>query len=161
MPSIFPILGWLLAGLCGGVLLLAAAWDATTLTIPNRLVLLLAAGGLAAQGLGTAGPSAALLALLTAAGILTAGAALFFAGLWGAGDAKLLAAVALWVGPAGIGGVLLRTALIGGVLALVVLAWHRWRQPSGEPGAEARVPYGVAIAFGALPHCLVMVGGLG
>ena len=37
-------------------------------------------------------------------------------------------------------------SVAGGVLTLAILGWHRMRKREGRP----EIPYGVAIAFGAL-----------
>ncbi len=87
---------------------------------------------------------------------LAGGFILFALGTFGGGDAKMLAAVSLWAGPQHELIVLFVIALAGGVLALAVLLFRRfplaarlaaWKQMhSGEKG----IPYGVAIAAGAL-----------
>jgi len=64
----------------------------------------------------------------------------------GGGDVKLAAALALWFSPQSTVKFLVVTSLAGGVLTLGVLALHRARRREGRP----EVPYGVAIAFGAL-----------
>ena len=85
----------------------------------------------------------------------------FFARGWiGGGDAKLFAAVALWLGWSALLPFLAVTALAGGGLALSLLVmrsgWFRpvtigfrgWIGRLATPGEN--VPYGVAIAIGAL-----------
>jgi prepilin peptidase CpaA len=66
--------------------------------------------------------------------------------MMGGGDVKLAAALALWFPPASTIKFLVLMSLAGGVLTLVVLAFHRARRREGRP----EIPYGVAIAFGAL-----------
>jgi len=86
--------------------------------------------------------------------------AMFAAGWIGGGDAKLFAAVTLWLGWPACASFLMITALAGGALALLLLNVRAtWLKPylAGAPPwldkltttGEA-VPYGVAIAFGAL-----------
>ena len=70
----------------------------------------------------------------------------FYAGMMGGGDVKLAAAIALWFSPFTTLRFLVLTSLAGGVLTLIVLGWHRARKREGRP----EIPYGVAIAFGAL-----------
>jgi prepilin peptidase CpaA len=111
-------------------------------------------------------------------GLLGAGFALVLSfpmvalGALGAGDAKLLTAVGAFVGPGGLMSGVLYGALAGGVLALVstirrgtlipvllnslnliihtiTLGRHGERMGLDTPGAHS-VPYGVAIAAGAL-----------
>jgi prepilin peptidase CpaA len=84
----------------------------------------------------------------------------FALGWAGGGDTKLLAAVALWLGWPGAATMLFGTTLAGGALAMallslrapalrhVVLSGPRWMIRLAEPGEG--VPYGVAIAVGAL-----------
>lgn len=150
----------------------AASWDLATHRIPNVLTvsgLLVALMLRAIQGPSplAAGFAAAFLALLLSVPLVLAG------GL-GGGDAKLLAASAAFVGLAALPMMLLVTAIVGGGLGLAVAARRRalgdtfahcrvllaWIVPVGPgaarpprtlrtPGALA-VPYGVAIAAGAL-----------
>jgi len=91
--------------------------------------------------------------------VFLAGLGLFAAGLVGGGDVKLLSATALWAGSGLVLRELLVMGLAGGILAaLVWLLQIARRYRSGglaqillfEPGAaQAKVPYGVAIAAGA------------
>jgi prepilin peptidase CpaA len=76
---------------------------------------------------------------------------LFFAGAFylnvmGGGDVKLAGALALWFTPYDTLRLLVIMSLAGGLLTLVVLGLHRARQKTGRP----EVPYGVAIAVGAM-----------
>lgn len=107
------------------------------------------------------------LALLVGAGM--------FALRWiGGGDAKLMAAACLWLGLTGSGMFLLWTGVVGGVfcLALLFARFHARPYLAGAPGWIAQlmepkgdIPYGVAIAAGALlawpesPLMLRFVGG--
>ena len=88
---------------------------------------------------------------------VVAAATVFFGLLWqaghwlgrrliGGGDVKLLIALALWLPPIAYLNMLLVMSLVGALLAIVVLAANRDRQAR----LTARVPYGVAIAAGAL-----------
>ncbi|HTH61595.1 MAG TPA: prepilin peptidase [Paraburkholderia sp.] len=91
---------------------------------------------------------------------LAAGTALFAAGMLGGGDVKFAAAVFLWAGakfalPAF---VLISVAGLAVTLVAVTAGWLVRVAPSGamarvaSPWAATRgVPYGVAIALGALP----------
>jgi len=147
--SVFPVL-----------VIVAALKDATTYTIPNWISagLILAfvpaalALGLPLETLG--------LQLAIGAAALVAGMAMFALGWIGGGDAKLFAAAALWIGwPASIT-FLLVTGLGGGVLAVGLLSLRspylrgltsigpNWFNRLATPGEN--VPYGVAIAVGAL-----------
>jgi prepilin peptidase CpaA len=136
----------------------AAAADLLTMTIPNRLSLgLLAAFAVIAPIAGLAW-QAILIHLAVGSGMLLLGIALFAFGVVGGGDAKLLAAASLWLGLEPLVPFLGYVGLFGGVLALAVLAYRS--VPAGArplPGWALRlhtkgggVPYGVAIAAGAL-----------
>jgi prepilin peptidase CpaA len=142
------------------LVLTAAARDAISFTIPNWISLALLAlfpvAGLAAGvPLGALGLHAGI-----GAAALVAGMAMFALRWIGGGDAKLMAAVALWLGWPAITTFLLVAAMAGGALALallslrapalrvVVLGGPRWVSRLAQPGEG--VPYGVAIAVGAL-----------
>ncbi|WP_294120315.1 prepilin peptidase [Sphingomonas sp.] len=76
---------------------------------------------------------------------------LFFAGAFylnvmGGGDVKLAGALALWFTPYDTLRLIVIMSIVGGLLTLVVLGIHRARRKEGRP----EVPYGVAIAAGAL-----------
>jgi prepilin peptidase CpaA len=91
--------------------------------------------------------------------VFAATAGLFAAGLFGGGDAKLMPAVALWLGPAAVGPFVMATAVTGGILAVAFLVLRRLPVPTTAAGRpwvarlmspEEGIPYGVAIAAGAL-----------
>lgn len=142
------------------LVIVGALKDATSYTIPNWVSLgLIAVFPLAALASGV--PLAGI-GLHVAVGFaaLVAGMAMFAMRWIGGGDAKLFAAAALWVGFPAIGTFLIATCLAGGVVVGGLLAlrsiWMRplvvtgpsWVLRLAEPN-EA-VPYGVAIAVGAL-----------
>jgi len=142
------------------LVIIAALTDATSFTIPNRISLLLLAVYLPAS-LALGRPLTAMgLDLAVGLAALVAGMAMFAAGWIGGGDAKLFAACALWLGPSGAPVFLLVTALAGGGLAVLLLnvrsasarTYLVAAPPSlarlATPGGD--VPYGVAIAAGAL-----------
>lgn len=151
------------------LVILAALSDARTRRIPNVLTIGGLALALALRGLAGGGP---LMYGLAGAGLaLLAVFPLLLVGAMGGGDAKLLIAVGAFLGPGRLLLALALTALAGGVLALALLVRRRVILPvllrtrefvvycatlgkSGElpPQAEGavRVPYGLAIAFGAL-----------
>ncbi|WP_028220276.1 A24 family peptidase [Paraburkholderia oxyphila] len=88
------------------------------------------------------------------------GTLLFAAGMLGGGDVKFAAAVFLWAGVKFAMAAFILISLAGLIVALVALGagWLARRAPAGalagiaSPWAAARgVPYGVAIAIGALP----------
>lgn len=137
----------------------AAVQDAATLTIRNRLVLILAGvyvvfAPLAGFGLVEMGQ-----ALGTGALVLVATFTLFALGLIGGGDAKLAAATAIWLGPEGTLVFLIYTMLIGGGLALALIVFRTvplpatlygqaWVARLQMPGTG--IPYALAMAPAAL-----------
>jgi prepilin peptidase CpaA len=145
--------------LVGAVMIAGAVYDATTLTIPNWISLvLLALFPLIAVVAGLSWTEAGIHFGVGLAALL-AGMGLFAAGIIGGGDAKLFAAVTLYVGAAAFGPFLLAVAVAGGVLALALLALRRaalsitsdrLRAISHLAQRGAGIPYGVAIVGGAL-----------
>ena len=138
---------YLLLGLLGLLLLVAAVIDVRTFTISNRLnaaVALLAPVYWWSIGLPLWPDAAIQVGIALAVFVLLAGA--FYAGMMGGGDVKLAAALALWFSPASTLKFLVLMSIAGGVLTLVVLGVHRFRKKPGRP----EIPYGVAIAFGGL-----------
>ena len=139
------------------LLALAAGWDLASYTIPNALPLaLLAVFILFVLVTGMTGSA---FAWHLAAGLagFAVGFALFAFGFIGGGDAKLFATVALWFGFADLGSYALVASVLGGALTLALLALRRLPLPlAGQPwlvrlhDARSGVPYGVALAAGAL-----------
>jgi len=129
------------------MLVVAAVIDMRTFTISNRLNAAVAMGAPLYWLSIALTPWPGMAIQLAAGGIvfaLLAGA--FYAGMMGGGDVKLAAALALWFSPGGTIKFLVLMSLAGGVLTLGLVAWHRAKQREGRP----QVPYGVAIAIGAL-----------
>jgi prepilin peptidase CpaA len=90
---------------------------------------------------------------------LFAGMALFAAGWIGGGDAKLFAAALLWLGFDALLDYALAVSILGGALTLVLIALRRYPLPvlfmkqswiARLCDHEAGVPYGIALALGAL-----------
>lgn len=151
--------------LCASILALAALRDLERRSIPNAVTGALLASGLLAQAL-LFGARAALAA---AGAALVAGAvhALPWSfRLVGGGDVKLAAGAAAWAGLDRLLVFLLATALLGGVVS-VAAAVHGLRARPRTPLTRAAgprlalahvrgipVPYGVAIAAGALAALL-------
>jgi prepilin peptidase CpaA len=128
-------------------LVVAAVIDVRTFTISNRLNAAVAAGAPLYWLSISLSPWPGVAIQLAAGAIvfvLLAGA--FFAGMMGGGDVKLASALALWFSPAGTVKFLVLMSVAGGVLTLGILGWHRMQSREGRP----EIPYGVAIAFGAL-----------
>jgi prepilin peptidase CpaA len=154
------------------LLLVAAVVDIRERRIPNVLVAVLLLSGFAFS-LTQRPLGEGLLASLLGGAL---GFALFIPfwplGLIGAGDVKLFAAAGVWLGPSATWGAALAAALAGGVLAIFTLVRSRQlggalrriglavasrsaailtpppEQVTERPGGH--VPYGVAIAIGAL-----------
>jgi prepilin peptidase CpaA len=152
------------------VLTVAAVSDLKTRRIPNALTLGALLAGLCLQ---TVQGSGALLAGLAGAGLAALVALPFFAlGALGGGDAKLLIAVGAFFGPARLPGALLVIALLGGVMAVIdamrrgvlgpvllsclqlLKTWGTLGRAGSAPAIDTAgamtIPYGVAIAAGAL-----------
>ena len=137
----------------------AAASDLFTMTIPNRVSLLLVAGFVVLAGLG--GMPLAQFGMHAAAGltVLVAAFTCFALGWIGGGDAKVAAAVGLWFGFAPLTNYLIYASLIGGVLTLLLLEFRRWPLPYALGSQDwllrlhhrdTGIPYGIALALGAL-----------
>ena len=150
----------LLAFVFPALLLVAAAYDVTSYTIPNWISAALALAffpvalfaGLPVTQIG----ASALVGVV----VLMVGIGAFAMRWIGGGDAKLLAASTLWMGWPPVVNFVLYTALAGGALAVLLLSLRSMgfgvvaaRGPSWmgklleEKGAA---PYGLAIAVGAL-----------
>src|SRR4051812_3749995 len=144
-----------LLGLLAILLIVAAVVDVRTYTISNGLnaaVALLAPVFWWSTGL-PLWPDAAI-QIGVALGIFALLAITFYMGMMGGGDVKLAAAIALWFPPATSLRFLVFMSLAGGLLTIIVLLVHRIRGKApiveGEKAARVEVPYGVAIAAGAL-----------
>jgi prepilin peptidase CpaA len=101
--------------------------------------------------------------LAAGAVVFAAGLLMFQFGALGGGDVKLLTAAALWVGMQGLLPLVVTVGLAGGALVLMLLflrrnlmplvAWASPRVPQSWPRVFTpgeKVPYGVAIAIGAV-----------
>lgn len=134
----------------------AGAWlDWRHRLLPNWLCGIAGAAGLVAALLGPGGGpvwSHAVHALIA----LLVGMALFAGGVIGGGDAKFYAALALWFPLDDSFRLLLLVSLAGLILMLVMwgLIWRR--EPEGAGRLARSVPYGVAIAAGAVIQSLFM-----
>jgi len=148
----------------------AASSDLLTMTIPNRVSLIMI-GGFIVLAL-AAGMSVEQLALHAAAGLSVLCIAFgFFARGWiGGGDAKLAAVTALWFGFEHLLDYALYGSIFGGVLTLLLLQYRAFPLPAilvGRTWAErlhqpnGGVPYGIALAAAAMviyPNTIWMQG---
>lgn len=139
--------------------ILAAFTDLFTMTIPNRISLVLIAAFLALAPF--SGITLPQFGWHVAAGaiVLAVTFGLFIAGIIGGGDAKLVSAVALWVGMDHLLPYLLVASLFGGALTLGLLTFRKmplpldwnnlgWLSRLHDP--KGKIPYGIALAAGAL-----------
>jgi prepilin peptidase CpaA len=137
----------------------AAASDLITMTISNRVSLALAAGFLVLAIASGMGAYDILMHIGAGAAVLMVAFGCFAMGWVGGGDAKVVSAAALWFGFAHLMNYLLYASLFGGALTLLLLQFRQWPLPvsfAGQPwlaklhAKETRVPYGIALAIGAL-----------
>jgi prepilin peptidase CpaA len=138
-----------LAALLAIALLAGALEDAIRLRISNVTCLAVIAGAvfvMARQGF----PLALWQNASVFFAILVLGTLAFSRNLLGGGDVKLLAATGLWVGFATAPWLLAAIFLAGGAVAILYLAVRLFRGVRPKEGKGGYVPYGVAIAAGAL-----------
>lgn len=141
------------------VMAYSAFSDLFTMTIPNRVSLLLIAAFVALALL--TGMPLKTFGLHIGAGlvVLTVTFTMFALGWIGGGDAKLAAAIGLWCGFGVLLDYLLIASVLGGLLTLVILYWRT----SNLPGFALKVmwifrlhhhktgiPYGIALAAAGL-----------
>jgi len=137
----------------------AASSDLLTMTIANRVSLILMAGFLLLAVL--IGMSAAdmLAHAGAAAAVLVVAFVCFTRGWIGGGDAKLAAATVLWFGLGHLADYLVYASLLGGALTLMLIQFRTLPMPQllvGQAWAErlhrpdSGVPYGIALAVAAL-----------
>lgn len=157
------------------LLAMACVTDVRARRIPNRLVAVIAVAGLVFSGVAVGGWLAVGKSLLGVALGFGIWIVFYAIGVLGAGDVKLAAAAGAWLGVGGIWRASLVAAVAGGALAVFMLARERRMRetvgriglsvstgslallrtgPDGEPtSGPARgrpMPYGVALAIGAL-----------
>jgi prepilin peptidase CpaA len=137
----------------------AASSDLLTMTISNRLSLILAGGFfLLAFATGMSLPAVGM-HVGAAALVLLFGFVFYSRGWVGGGDAKLAAATALWFGFGHLLDYLIYASLLGGALTVLLLQLRRWPLPGPlakqnwlqrlhEP--HGGIPYGIALAAAAL-----------
>jgi prepilin peptidase CpaA len=137
----------------------AAASDLFTMTISNRVSILLAAAFLLLAVATGMGPYDILSHLGAGTLVLLIAFGCFSMGWVGGGDAKVAAVAALWFGFGHLLNYLLYASLFGGVLTIVLLQMRQWPLPYALTGQtwllrlhakESGIPYGVALAIGAL-----------
>ncbi len=139
-------------------LIIAALKDASSMTIPNWISLVLIAGFILTvpftwQGFPELGTH-----LAVGSVFFLAGFAMFAFGWLGGGDAKLMAATALWLTWPDALNFIVYTAMFGGALALFLLVGRQfipvrlmtmqWMLTMFRD--ETKMPYGLAIAAGGM-----------
>jgi prepilin peptidase CpaA len=137
----------------------AASSDLLTMTISNRVSLILAAGFFVLAVM-TGMPLGEIGTHFGASAIVLCVSFVFFARGWiGGGDAKLAAAIALWLGFDQLLNYLICASLFGGLLTLAVMRFRLMPLPALLADQEwakrlhrmdAGVPYGIALALAAL-----------
>ena len=130
----------------------AVAGDIRSFRIPNIIPLLVLGALALALVLSGAPPESWRDAAISGLFGLGAGYLLYRLKMMGGGDGKLIAATAAWFGARSLLGLAFLISLAGIFVALVALVA---RTTAGAPGGvkaalKTRVPYGVAIALGAM-----------
>lgn len=138
------------ACLFASLVIVAAVGDCLSFRIPNWLNLLIAI--LFVPAAAVAGLSISVMGLHLACGIaiLIGGLLLHGFRLMGGGDAKLLAAGALWLGFGALAPFLMWTALAGGLLGVVLGVRILYLKHVRKVPFSTDIPYGMAIAAGAI-----------
>jgi prepilin peptidase CpaA len=137
----------------------AASSDLLTMTISNRVSLILIAGFFV-LAIMTGMPLAEIGTHLGASAIVLVFAFVFFARGWiGGGDAKLAAATALWLGFDQLLNYVILASMFGGLLTLLIMRFRlvplpRWLENQEWINRlhrmDSGVPYGIALALAAL-----------
>ncbi len=147
-----------------GMMAFAASSDLFTMTIANRISIILVAGFVVLGVMAGMSPGDMLWHAGAGGTVLVVTFVLFSCGWIGGGDAKLAAATALWLGFDHLIEYLLYASLLGGALTLLLiqfralplparLAGHEWIDRLHRKGGG--IPYGIALAAAALvvyPH---------
>jgi len=166
------LLTFIIVLIFAGTMLTAAAKDATSMTIPNWISLIVIAGFIIVTPFVWMGWDGLFQHLLVGLAFFAAGFAMFAFGWLGGGDAKLMAATALWWQWDDAAIYVIYTTFLGGILALLLVfgrkfipervltaqwAHHLFRD-------EKKMPYGLALAGGALltlPKSAIFLRSLG
>ncbi|PDV87355.1 peptidase [Rhizobium sp. H4] len=150
----------------------AAFSDLFTMTIPNRVSLILIASFLVLAPFSGFGLQAIGMHLAAAAIVLAACFALFAFNVMGGGDAKLLTATALWFGlNQSLALLMADVAAVGGLITLLILLVRTQSNTIlaiGLPVPNSvllakKIPYGIAIAIGgfmAFPYSPIFIAAL-
>jgi prepilin peptidase CpaA len=137
----------------------AASSDLLTMTIANRVSLILLGGFVLLAVLTGMSAHDMLTHAGAAAAVLVVAFVCFTCGWIGGGDAKLAAATVLWLGLGHLADYLLYASLLGGALTLLLIQFRAMPMPQlliGRDWAErlhrqdGGIPYGIALAVAAL-----------
>jgi prepilin peptidase CpaA len=141
------------------MLAFAAFSDLFTMTIANRVSLILVGGFFVLALLAGMSAHDMLSHAGAAAAVLVVAFACFTQGWIGGGDAKLAASAVLWLGFGHLADYLIYASLLGGALTIALIQFRAMPMPHvllGREWAErlhrrdAGVPYGIALAIAAL-----------
>jgi prepilin peptidase CpaA len=142
----------------------AASSDFLTMTIANRVSIILGVGFVVLAAMTGMSAHEMLIHAGAGAAVLVAAFVCFAFGWIGGGDAKLAAVTALWFGFSHLADYLLYASLLGGALTLALIQFRAVPLPQlfiGREWAErlhrpdGGIPYGIALAASALlvyPH---------
>ena len=137
----------------------AASSDLITMTISNRISLLLIAGFFVLSIMTGMPPTQIGMHVGASATVLVVSFIFFTRGWIGGGDAKLAAATAMWLGFDQLFNYLIFASLFGGVLTIAILRFRMMPLPMALANQEwakrlhrmdAGIPYGIALAVAAL-----------
>jgi prepilin peptidase CpaA len=137
----------------------AASSDLLTMTISNRVSLLLITGFFVLAAASGMNPTEIGLHIAAGVIVLALSFTCFAMGWVGGGDAKVAAATALWFGFGHLLDYLVYASVFGGILTLLLLQFRQWPLPAlfynqgwllRLHGKDTGIPYGIALALGAL-----------
>jgi prepilin peptidase CpaA len=137
----------------------AASSDLFTMTISNRVSLILVGGFFALAYWNGMSPNDVLFHVGAALSVLAVTFVFFARGWIGGGDAKLAAATALWLGFDHLMEYLLYASIFGGILTLLMIRFRLMPLPDAVARQDwvkrlhkldGGVPYGIALAAAAL-----------
>jgi prepilin peptidase CpaA len=137
----------------------AASSDLFTMTISNRVTLILVTGFFALALFTGMNLNTVLWHTAAALAVLAVTFTFFAQGWIGGGDAKLAAATALWLGFDHLLAYMLYASIFGGVLTLAMIKFRLMTLPAALAGQDwvkrlhkldGGVPYGIALAAAAL-----------
>ena len=137
------------------LMIYAGIGDLRTMRVPNRLVLMLFAGYVAAIPLVPLFPPNVAWSVAAAAVVFALGLVGFSFGWMGGGDVKLMTVATLWLGAGNVAPFIFYTSIFGAILTIMILIFRSVSLPvalqkrdwiSRLHHRDTGVPYGVAIA---------------